>query len=189
MSDVNVAAAYLSFCTYPPECVEGFFSEIGRPPFLESSARYGPFVVSVCVRSKERAERGPIRQGDKRKSVRRRAASGSTPDARARHCPGSLRVSSGGAPATVSRVGGEAIRNITDRGSTEASSQASRRKLGAAVSAGLLGFGLLAARRPRLLAWPQATAGIAAGGLGLLRAAWRDPPEHETRDASDQLGD
>lgn len=103
--------------------------------------------------------------------------------------PGSLRGSSGGAPATVSRVGGEAIRSITDRGSPEASSQANRRKLGAAVSAGLLGFGLLAARRPRLLAWPQAAAGIAAGGLGLLRAAWRDPPEHETRDASDQLGD
>ena len=102
--------------------------------------------------------------------------------------PGSLRGNSGGAPATVSRVGGEAIRNITDRGSPEASLRTNGRKLGAAVSAGVLALGMLAARHPRLLAWPQGAAGILAGGLGLLRAARRGPPEDEARDARDWRG-
>jgi hypothetical protein len=82
---------------------------------------------------------------------------------------GSLRGNSGAAPATVSRVGSEALRGITDGASLEAH----ERKLGAAVSAGVLGLSLLAARHPRLLAWPQAAAGILVGGLGLLRAARR----------------
>src|ERR671910_917250 len=79
---------------------------------------------------------------------------------------GSLRGNSGAAPATVSRVGSQAFRGITDGASLEAH----ERKLGAAVSAGVLSLSLLAARHPRLLAWPQAAAGILAGGLGLLRA-------------------
>jgi cardiolipin synthase len=50
--------------------------------------------------------------------------------------PGSLRGSSGAAPATVSRVRGEALRSFTDGASLEAH----ERKLGAAVSAGVLGL-------------------------------------------------
>jgi cardiolipin synthase len=91
--------------------------------------------------------------------------------------PGGFRGNSGGAPATVSRVGSQALRGFTDGVSPEASPRANGRKLGAAVSVGALGLGLLAVRHPRLLAWPQAAAGILAGGLGLLRAARRDPPE------------
>jgi cardiolipin synthase A/B len=87
--------------------------------------------------------------------------------------PGSLRGSSGAAPATVSRVGSEALKGVTDGASLEAH----ERKLGAAVSAGVLGLSLLAVRHPRLLAWPQAAAGILAGGLGLLRAARRGSSE------------
>jgi cardiolipin synthase A/B len=96
--------------------------------------------------------------------------------------PASLRGSSGAAPATVSRVGGEAFRSVIDGASLEAH----ERRLGAAVSAGVLGLSLLAARHPRLLAWPQAAAGILAGGLGLLRAARRGSPEVVTRDAPDR---
>src|SRR3712207_5542675 len=84
--------------------------------------------------------------------------------------PGSLRGSSGAAPATVSRVGSETLKGVTDGASLEAH----ERKLGAAVSAGVLGLSLLAARHPRLLAWPQAAAGILTGGLGLLRATRTD---------------
>jgi cardiolipin synthase len=87
--------------------------------------------------------------------------------------PGSLRGSSGATPATVSRVGGEALRGFTD----DASLESHERKLGVAVSAGVLGLSLLAIRQPRLLAWPQAAAGTLAGGLGLLRAARRGASE------------
>jgi cardiolipin synthase A/B len=83
--------------------------------------------------------------------------------------PGSLRGGSGAAPSTVSRVGGEALRGVTDGDALAAH----ERKLAAAVSAGVLGLSLLAARYPRLLAWPQAAAGILAGGLGLVRAIRR----------------
>ena len=99
--------------------------------------------------------------------------------------PGSLRGSSGAAPATVSRVGSEALKGVTDGASLEAH----ERKLGAAVSAGVLGLSLLAARHPRLLAWPQAAAGILTGGLGLLRATRTDTlgegAARETRDRRD----
>ena len=99
---------------------------------------------------------------------------------------GSLRGNSGAAPATVSRVGSEAFRGITDGASLEAH----ERKLGAAVSAGVLSLSLLAARHPRLLAWPQAAAGILAGGLGLLRATRRDSlGEGAARDTTDRRGD
>jgi hypothetical protein len=96
--------------------------------------------------------------------------------------PKSLRTSSGGASATVSRVGGEALRGFTEGDALDAH----ERKIGAAVSAGVLGVSLLAARHPRLLAWPQAAVGILAGGLGLLRAARRGSPEAAARDAPDR---
>jgi cardiolipin synthase A/B len=92
--------------------------------------------------------------------------------------PGKRRGSSGA--ATVSRMGGEALRGVTDG----ASLAAHERKLGAAVSTGVLVLSLLAARHPRLLAWPQAAAGILAGGLGLLRTVRRDSLwESAARDA------
>jgi cardiolipin synthase len=96
--------------------------------------------------------------------------------------PGSLRGNSGAAPVTVSRVGGEALRGV----SAGAYLDAHERKLRATVSAGVLALSLLATRHPRLLAWPQAAAGILAGGLGLLRAARRGSSEGATRDAPDQ---
>jgi cardiolipin synthase A/B len=96
--------------------------------------------------------------------------------------PGSLRGSSGATPTTVSRMGSEALRGFTDGASLEAH----ERKLGTAVSAGVLGLSLLAVRHPRLLAWPQAAVGILAGGLGLLRAARRGSPEAAARDAPDR---
>jgi hypothetical protein len=43
--------------------------------------------------------------------------------------------------------------------------------LSAAASGALLGTSLLAARYPRLVAWPLATAGGLLGGIGVLRAA------------------
>jgi cardiolipin synthase A/B len=98
--------------------------------------------------------------------------------------PKSLRTSSGGAGATISRVGGETLRGSTDGDDLDAHG----RKLGAAVSAGVLGVSLLAARHPRLLAWPQAAAGILAGGLGLLRAARRGSPGGAAKEAPDGRG-
>jgi len=96
--------------------------------------------------------------------------------------PGRLRRSSGAAPATVSRVGGEALKGVTDGAYLEAH----ERKLGAAVSAGVLGVSLLGLRRPRLLAWPLGAAGVLAGGLGMLRAARRGSSETGVRDAPDR---
>jgi cardiolipin synthase A/B len=98
--------------------------------------------------------------------------------------PKSLRTSSGGASATVSRVGGEALRGFTEGDALDAH----ERKIGAAVSAGVLGVSLLAARYPRLLAWPQAAAGILAGGLGLLRAARRGSQGGAAEDAPVRRG-
>jgi hypothetical protein len=43
--------------------------------------------------------------------------------------------------------------------------------LATAASAALLGSSLLAARFPRLVAWPLAAAGGLLGGIGVLRAA------------------
>ncbi len=70
-------------------------------------------------------------------------------------------------------MGGEALRGVTDG----ADLAAHERKLGAAVSAGVLGLSLLAACHPRLLAWPLAATGFLSEDLGLLRAARRDPSE------------
>jgi cardiolipin synthase A/B len=96
--------------------------------------------------------------------------------------PVKLRGSSSAAPATVSRVGGEALRGVTDGAHLDARG----RKLGAAVSAGVLGISLLGLRRPRLVAWPLGVVGVLAGGLGLLRAARRGSSETGVRDASDR---
>lgn len=80
---------------------------------------------------------------------------------------GSFRGSSGAATATVSRVGGEALRSATDG----ASLYTHERKIKAAVSVGVLGLSALGVRYPRLLAWPLAATGVLAGALGLLSAA------------------
>ena len=45
-----------------------------------------------------------------------------------------------------------------------------RKLLAAAASGALLGSSLLAARFPRLVAWPLATTGALLGGMGVLRA-------------------
>ncbi len=44
------------------------------------------------------------------------------------------------------------------------------RTLGMTLAAGLLGVSVLGTRHPHLLAWPLATLGGLAAGLGLLRA-------------------
>ena len=76
----------------------------------------------------------------------------------------------------MSRVGGGAIRGFTDSASSFA---AQERKLGAAVSAGVLGVSLLGLRHPRLVTWPLGVAGVLAGGLGLLSAALRESSEED----------
>jgi cardiolipin synthase len=107
----------------------------------------------------------PIPAAERRDS--RRARRGSLPV--------KLRGSSGATPATVSRVGSQALRGATDG----AYPGAQGRKLGAAVSAGVLGVSLLGLRRPRLVAWPLGVAGVLAGGLGLLSAALRGSTEED----------
>ena len=58
------------------------------------------------------------------------------------------------------------------RGFTDgASPEDYERKLAASVRAGVLGLSLLAAWRPRFVAWPLAATGILWSGLGLLRTA------------------
>jgi cardiolipin synthase len=93
--------------------------------------------------------------------------------------PGPLRGSSGGATATASRLGGEALRGFTDGASLDAY----ERKLGNSVRAGVLGLSLLAAWRPRLVAWPLAAAGVAWSGMGLLRNARKGSSEGAAEEA------
>ncbi len=97
--------------------------------------------------------------------------------------PGGLRGSSGAATATASRLGGEALRGISDGGDPSLDSY--ERKLGGALSAGVLGLSLLAARRPRLVAWPLAAIGGLAGTLGLLQAVQNERYERRSRRARD----
>ena len=97
---------------------------------------------------------------------------------------GSFRGGAGAAPATVSRVGGEALRGATRSDYSDGQD----RRLGVALSAGVLGASLLAVRHPRLLAWPQAAVGILAGGLGLLSAARRGSSEEAEKDDPEQRG-
>ena len=69
-----------------------------------------------------------------------------------------------GASATAVRVGSVALQKSTTPLETH------ERALAAAASAVLLGSSLLAARFPRLLAWPLAALGALFGAMGVLRA-------------------
>jgi cardiolipin synthase len=71
---------------------------------------------------------------------------------------------SGTAP-TLTRVGSIAIQK------SGVPLETHEHALAAAVSSVLLAISLLAARFPRLLAWPLATIGVLFGGLGVVRAA------------------
>ena len=70
-----------------------------------------------------------------------------------------------GASATAVRVGSAALQKSTTPLETH------ERAFAAAASATLLGSSLLAARFPRLLAWPLAALGVLFGSVGVLRAA------------------
>lgn len=70
-----------------------------------------------------------------------------------------------GASATAVRVGSAALQKSATPLETH------ERAFAAAASATLLGSSLLAARFPRLLAWPLATLGLFFGATGILRAA------------------
>ena len=73
--------------------------------------------------------------------------------------------SGSGASATVARVGTVALQNSSVPVNTH------EHALATAASAALLGSSLLAARFPRLVAWPLAATGGLLGGIGVLRAA------------------
>ncbi len=85
-----------------------------------------------------------------------------TADRRARR--GVVGSGSGGA-AVATRVGSVALQNSSAPINTH------EHALAAAASAALLGTSLLAARFPRLVAWPLAATGGLLGGIGVLRAA------------------
>ncbi len=69
-----------------------------------------------------------------------------------------------GASATAVRVGSAALQKSTTPLETH------ERAFAAAASATLLGSSLLAARFPRLLAWPLAALGVFFGSIGVLRS-------------------
>ncbi|ABG03649.1 Phospholipase D/Transphosphatidylase [Rubrobacter xylanophilus DSM 9941] len=69
-----------------------------------------------------------------------------------------------GSGGTASRIGEEALHSATF------SPASYERRVKGALSAGLLALSVLGARHPRLISWPLAAAGAAAGVLGLLRA-------------------
>lgn len=73
--------------------------------------------------------------------------------------------SGSGASATITRVGSTALQK------SGAPVNTYENALAAAASGALLGSSLLAARFPRLVAWPLAAAGGLLGGIGVLRAA------------------
>ena len=73
--------------------------------------------------------------------------------------------SGSGATATITRVGSVALQNSSVPLNTH------EQALATAASAALLGSSLLAARFPRLVAWPLAATGGLLGGIGVLRAA------------------
>jgi cardiolipin synthase len=85
-----------------------------------------------------------------------------TADRRARR--GVVGSGSGGS-VVATRVGSVAIQNSSAPINTH------EHALAAAASAALLGTSLLAARFPRLVAWPLAATGGLLGGIGVLRAA------------------
>jgi cardiolipin synthase A/B len=84
-----------------------------------------------------------------------------TTDHRARR--GVVGSGSGGS-ATIARVGSVALQNSSVPINTHEQAFAT------AASAALLGSSLLAARFPRLLAWPLAATGALVGGMGVVRA-------------------
>jgi cardiolipin synthase len=73
--------------------------------------------------------------------------------------------SGSGASATITRVGSTALQK------SGAPVNTYENALAVAASGALLGSSLLAARFPRLVAWPLAAAGGLLGGIGVLRAA------------------
>ncbi|MDQ3835123.1 MAG: phospholipase D-like domain-containing protein [Actinomycetota bacterium] len=73
--------------------------------------------------------------------------------------------SGSGATATIARVGSVALQQ------SAVPIRTYEHALAAAASAALLGSSLLAARFPRVVAWPLAAAGGLLGGTGVLRAA------------------
>src|SRR5919107_541728 len=73
--------------------------------------------------------------------------------------------SGSGASATITRVGSTALQK------SGAPVNTYENALAAAASGTLLGSSLLAARFPRLVAWPLAATGGLLGGIGILRAA------------------
>ena len=85
-----------------------------------------------------------------------------TADRRARR--GVVGSGSGGS-AVATRVGSVALQN------SSAPINTYEHALAAGASVALLGSSLLAARFPRLVAWPLAAAGGLLGGIGVLRAA------------------
>ena len=85
-----------------------------------------------------------------------------TADRRARR---SVVGSGSGGSAVATRVGSVVIQNSSAPINTH------EHALAAAASAALLGTSLLAARFPRLVAWPLAATGGLLGGIGVLRAA------------------
>ena len=85
-----------------------------------------------------------------------------TADRRARR---GLVGSGSGGTAVATRVGSVALQNSSAPINTH------EHALAAAASAALLGTSLLAARFPRLVAWPLAATGGLLGGIGVLRAA------------------
>ena len=87
------------------------------------------------------------------------------PAERRRARRGVLAGSGSGATATISRVGSTALQQ------GGAPIRTREHALATAASAALLGSSLLAARFPRLVAWPLAAAGGLLGGIGVLRAA------------------
>jgi cardiolipin synthase len=72
--------------------------------------------------------------------------------------------SGAGSAATLSRVGSVALQK------TGAPLRTHEHALAAAASGALLGSSLLAARFPRLVAWPLSATGGLLGGMGVLRA-------------------
>ena len=70
-----------------------------------------------------------------------------------------------GSAATITRVGSAALQK------TGAPLRTHEHALAAAASGALLGSSLLAARFPRLVAWPLAATGGLLGGIGVMRAA------------------
>ena len=98
--------------------------------------------------------------------------------------PGGLRGSPGGAAATASRLGGEALRSFGD---DAASLQSQERKVRVAFSTGVLGLSLLGLRYPRAVAWPLGALGGLTGALGLLGAAARQEKEPAGRSSREDL--